>query len=165
MSTIPQFHQLLQGHASDVIFHRDDSVVPCPCLTPEGFRDPIWHLQNPAQPECNAAGMLPGVGTSNFSVKAFFHPVQAGAVRRLTTEQLSQIFGEVQVDDHLGIFPVQWGGNTLNFFDWGLATEDWVEYVGRKYTAVSVNLIPDPADGNPWHHWEIGFRLISGVIL
>jgi hypothetical protein len=164
MSTVPEFIQLLTGHGSDVIFHRDDSVDPCPCLTPEGFRDPIWHLQNPDEPECNAAGMLPTPELANFTVKAFFHPVQAGAVRRLTTEQISQLFGEVEADDHLGIFPVQWEGHTLSFFEWGLATEDWVEYTGRKFTAVSVNLIPDPADGNPWHHWEVGFRLIKGQL-
>lgn len=108
--------------------------------------------------------MLSSPLTSDFMVKAFFHPVQSGAVRRLTTEQISQMFGEVLTDDHLGIFPVQWEGHTLNFFDWGLATEDWVEYAGRKFTAVSTNLIPDPSDGNPWHHYEIGFRLIKGVM-
>lgn len=162
MSTISQFLKLLETNASEVQYHRDDSVSPCPCLTPEGYRDPIWHLTNPGQPQCNAAGMLPSGETADFSVKAFIHPVQAGAVRRLTTEQLAQVFGEVQADDHLGIFPVQWAGNTLNFFDWGLATEDWVLYTGRKFQAVSTNLIPDPADGNPWHHWEIGLRLIEG---
>jgi len=162
MSTVDQFIGLCNTHGSDVKYHRDDSATPCPCLTPEGFRDPVWHLQNPAAPECNAAGMLPSSGVSDFMVKGFFHPVQAGAVRRLTTEQISEIFGEVEADDHLGILPVTWADHTLNFFDWGLATEDWVEYVGRKFTAVSVNLIPDPADGNPWHHWEVGFRLIKG---
>lgn len=162
MTLIPQFLKLLETNASDVGFHRDDSVTPCPCLTPEGFRDPIWHLQFPAAPVCNAAGMLPSGATADFMVKAFVHPVQAGAVRRLTTEQISQIFGEVEADDHLGIFPVQWNGHTLNFFDWGLATEDYITYTGRKFQAVSTNLIPDPSDGNPWHHWEIGLRLITG---
>lgn len=162
MSTIPQFLSTVEKHASVVGYHRDDSVTPCPCLTPEGYRDPIWHLQHPAEPVCNAAGMLPSAGTADFTVKAFIQPVQAGAVRRLTTEQISQLFGEVEVDDHLGIFPVQWNGHTLNFFDWGLATEDWITYAGRRFTAVSTNLIPDPADGNPWHHWEIGLRLIRG---
>lgn len=163
MSTLNDMISLLAQHGSDVHYHRDDSTVPCPCRTPEGFRDPVWHLQHPEAPVCNPSGMLQSPGTADFMVKAFFHPVQSGAVRRLTSEQISQMFGEVLTDDHMGIFPVQWQGHTLNFFEWGLATEDWVEYTGRRFTAVSTNLIPDPSDGNPWHHWEIGFRLIEGM--
>lgn len=158
---IQDFIALVSEHGSDVLYHKDDSLVPCPCRTPEGFRDPIWHLQNPLAPECNQAGMLPSPDTVNFMVKAFIQPVQSGAVRRLTTEQLIQFFGEVESDDHLGIFPTEWGGEVLNFYQWGAATEDWIEYNGRQYTAVSTNLIPDPATGNPFHHWEIGLRLVK----
>lgn len=162
MSTIPDFLGILTQHGSDVIYHRDDSVIPCPCRTPQGSRDPVWHIQNPAAPVCNESGMLPQVGTTaNFAVKAFVQPVQSGAVRRLTSEQIQQIFGEIESDDHIGFFPVQWAGKTLNFYQWGQSTEDYITYNARKYQCVSANLIPDPSDGNPWHHWEVGLRLVS----
>lgn len=104
--------------------------------------------------------MLTDAGTTvEINTKAFVQPVQSGAVRRLTSEQLQQVFGEIKSDDHLGIFPVEWAGTTLNFYDWGQATEDWIRYNAREYTVVSANLIPDPDDGNPWHHWEVGLRL------
>lgn len=334
MSTVPDFIKLVSKHGSPVTYHRDDSMVPCPCLTPEGFRNPEWHLQNPPgsvrldtmtdpttvenppwvtitshgllqsiglraaledfrnttanlmegeagivmflfigdgnvpypapddftsvtwafwgnqnrgagatledswasiendpgnwgltladlqhlgylgemksidggtwfvwtslpgdafdwntglyassdqdtgmweyknvagdfnpltinnPPICNAAGMIPTPGfVANYLTRAFVQPVQAGAVRRLTSEQLQAMFGEIESDDHVAFFPVNWGGQLLNFYDWGQSTEDYIEYNGRRYTVVAVNLIPDPADGNPWHHWEIGLRL------
>lgn len=162
-AVIEQFNRLVELHGSSVVYHRDDSFTPCPCLTPEGFRDPIWHLQNPLEPVCNPAGMLPSAETVNFSLKAWIQPVQSGAVRRLTTEQLIQLFGEIETDDHLGIFPCEWQGKVLDFYNWGLSTEDWIEYNGRRYTAVSANLIADPLTGNSRHHWEIGLRLISDV--
>lgn len=162
MSTVPQFISLLTAHASDAIFHREDVTTMCPCVTPEGFRDPIWHLQHPSEPDCNEAGMLldPSEAT-NKAVKAFVHPVQSSAVRRLTSEQLVGMFGEIQADDHVGIFPVEWDSTLLNFYDWGNSGEDWIKYNDRFYQVVSVNLIPDPDDGSPWHHWEVGLRLIS----
>lgn len=163
MSTVGQFHTLLRQHASVVTYHRDDSVTPCPCRTKQGYRNPEWHIQNPNEPLCNEAGMLTAPGTTaEFQVKAFVQPVQSGAVRRLTGEQILQMFGEIQSDDHVGFFPVEWLGHTLDFYKWGEATEDYIVYNGRRFTVVAVNLIPDPADGNPWHHWEIGMRLIRG---
>jgi hypothetical protein len=105
--------------------------------------------------------MLPSPLTAEFQVKGWVQPVQSGAVRRLTTEQVVELFGEIQADDHLGIFPCEWDGKLLNFYDWGLAAEDWIEYNGRKYTSVSANLIADPPSGNPYHHWEVGLRLIE----
>jgi len=162
MGPIQDFISLVNLHGSVVLYHRDDSFTPCPCRTPEGFRDPVWHVQNPLEPECNEAGMLADPDeTANFNIKGFVHPVQSGAVRRLTSEQLVQMFGEIESDDHLGIFPCEWNGKTLNFYDWGLATEDWVKYNGREYTVVSTNLIADPDTGNPFHHWEVGLRLVA----
>jgi hypothetical protein len=156
------FISLLNRSGSYVLFHRDDSVVPCPCLTMQGFRDPIWHIENADEPVCNNAGMLPSTGTTTeFTVRAFVQPVQSGAVRRLTTEQLGIMFGEVQSDDHLGIFPVVWNNVALDFFDWGMSVEDYIVYNERNYTVVSCNLIPDPSDGNPWHHYEVGLRLVN----
>lgn len=274
MSTVADFIGMLKQHGSAATYHRDDSMIPCPCRTKQGYRDPIWHAtdqpglpgvsiepglisgyyewavrfqypsgekwndtsmkiqlldqqlhlfwqaaaENPVAGEsatgvrvmrrridpvtdlpldeyrqvvvatpnltewidnepnhdglllvggipsiCNDAGMIPMPNaTTEISTKAFVQPVQAGAVRRLTSEQLLTMFGEIQADDHIGFFPVEWQGKILNFYDWGLATEDWIIYNGRKFQVVSANLIPDPSDGNPWHHWEIGMRLISG---
>lgn len=162
--TVGEFLALLQAHGSNVLYHKDNSLVPCPCRTPEGFRDPIWHIQHPAEPVCNEAGMLPGLDSTNeFTVKAFVQPVQSGAVRRLTSEQIIQLFGEIQQDDHIGFFPVEWAGKRLNFFDWSQATEDYIVYYGRKFQVVSSNLIPDPANGNPEGHWEVGLRLLGTV--
>lgn len=163
MSTVADFINLVLRHGSDVVYHRDESAVPCPCRTKEGFRNPEWHLQHPAAPVCNAAAMLPQPGTTDeFNVKAFVQPIQSGAVRRLTTEALQQIFGEIESDDHIGFFPVVWQGKMLNFYGWGSATEDWIRYNGRDFTVVAVNLIPDPSDGNPYHHYEVGLRLVRG---
>lgn len=164
MGTVDDFIKLANARGSVVTYHRDDSFVPCPCRTPEGFRDPIWHLENPAAPECNEAGMLPQPGsTAAFNFKGWVQPVQSGAVRRLTSEELVQLFGEIQSDDHIGLFPVQWGEKVLNFYEWGQATEDWIGYNNRKYTVVNANLIAAPDTGDPWHHWEVGLRLLTVI--
>jgi len=162
VGTVDDFIALAAARGSDVLYHRDDSFVNCPCLTPEGYRDPIWHIQNPSAPECNEAGMLPQGGTtSELTIKGWVQPVQAGAVRRLTTEQLFTLFGEIDTDDHLGIFPCSWGATLLNFYNWGPAQEDYVIYNTRKFQAVNANLIAAPDTGDPRHHWEVGLRLIS----
>ncbi len=162
MGTVTAFNSLLSAHGSDAVFHRDESTSPCPCLTAEGFRDPQWHDDNPLEPVCNERGFLPAVGTNiHVSVKAFIQPSQSTRATRLTNEFLTQLFGVVQTDDHIGIFPEAWGGTTLNFHNWSQSGEDYVEYNGRKFFAVSAHLIPDPSDGNPRHHWEVGLRLMG----
>jgi hypothetical protein len=159
VSLIPQFLALLSVRGSAAIFHRDDSTVTCPCLTPEGFRDPIWHALHPEEPVCNEAGMLPNEPV-HVSVRAFVQPIQSTRATRLQTELLVEMFGEIQADDHLGIFPVNWNGVELDFRDWGRAGEDYIGYDGRFFTVVNVNAIPDPSDGNPRHHYEVGLRLV-----
>ena len=167
MSNIDRFLTLLLLRGSDVRYHRNDSMIPCPCRTPEGYRDPVWHLQNPTAPVCDEQGMLVDVGaTTDMTVKAFMQPIQSTRATRLSTEQLLQMFlGEIQGDDHLGIFPCTWQGSAINFRDWGRAGEDFIEYYGQRFTVVNSNLIPDPSDGNPAHHWEVGCRLISDAPL
>lgn len=162
MSTTADFANLLAGNGSDVIYHRDDSMVDCPCLTPEGFRDPEWHEQNPSQPVCNEQGKLSDPSsTTNITVKAFVQPAQSTRLTRLGNEFVQAMFEEIQTDDHVGIFPCSWGGTTINFQDWSQAGEDYVIYNGRKFLSVNANLIPDPSDGNPFHHWEVALRLIG----
>lgn len=154
-----QFLGLLQARGSDVTFHRDFGTVDCPCLTPEGYRDPAWHLANPTAPVCNADGKLPAV--DEFLIKAFVQPAQSTRATRLSSEVLQQMFGQVQADDHFGILPLTWGGNTLNFDDWSQDGVDYIEYFGKKFFIVNVNILPDPADGQP-HHAEVGLRVIRG---
>jgi hypothetical protein len=163
MSTIPKFKSLLTLRGSDVRYRRQDSAVPCPCRTAEGFRDPEWHIENPGQPFCDANGFLAISGVTDVTVKAFFQPIQSTRATRLSTEVLLQMFGEIQADDHLGIFPYDWGTTTLNFRGWGPSGEDFLEYATQRFTVVNANLIPDPEDGNPYHHWEVGCRLIQVV--
>lgn len=164
MSNIPRFKRLLITSGSDVIFHRDNSTVPCPCRTPEGNRDPIWHIQNPDPPICNEAGFLPTTPL-NLELKAFVQPIQSTRATRLTDEYILTMFGEVEADDHLGIFPCDWGGTEISFAEWSASGEDWVEYIGKRFTVVNCNTIPDPADGNPFHHHEVGMRLIEDAAL
>lgn len=163
MTTVPEFLGLLQTNGSSVLFHRVDSMVPCPCRTAEGFRDPEWHLQAPpGTPLCNEEGMLPDpANTVQLVVKGFVQPIQSTRATRLTTEYIQQMFGEIQTDDHLGIFPINWGGKFLDFRDWSMSGEDYVEYDSQRFLVVNANKIPDPSDGNPDHHWEVGLRKIS----
>jgi hypothetical protein len=58
MSTVQDFISMIKTHGSVVTYHRDTDWIPCPCLTPEGFRDPEWHLAHPLEPVCNEAGDL-----------------------------------------------------------------------------------------------------------
>lgn len=162
MSTTDDFIALCNAHGSTVLVHRADSVVPCPCMTPEGFRNPAWHFQHPDEPVCDPSGMLSDPGnTLDISIKGFIQPVQSGAVRRLTAEDLIGMFGEIQTDDHVGILPCSWHSTILNFYDWGLSGEDYLTYNGRSFQVVSTNLIPAPDTGHPRHHWELGLRLID----
>lgn len=166
MSTVAQFTALLNSNASDVLFHRSDSSIPCPCLTPEGFRDPVWHLENPGAPLCDENGMLPSPSeTVHMLIKGFVQPIQSTRATRLSTEYLEEMFGQVQADDHLAILPCVWGGKTLEFREWSQSGEDYLEYDGQRFLVVNANKIPDPSDGNPNHHWEVGLRLISDTPL
>lgn len=162
MSTVTAFNDLVNAHGSIVTYHRVDSEIPCPCLTPEGFRDPEWHEAHPSEPVCNERGMLPDPANSQITnVKAFVQPAQSTRLTRLSDEYLEQMFGDIQTDDHVGIFPYEWNGITLEFRDWSQVGEDYLLYDNRKFFVVNANLIPDPSDGNPHHHWECALRLIN----
>ena len=160
MSNVPRFISLLSVHGSPAVFHREQGGTVCPCVSPEGYRSPQWHHANPAAPVCNEQGLLSPVVT-NASVRAFVQPAQSAAVRRLTTEYVAELFGEIQSDDHLGIFPIEWSGQLLDFENWDQTGEDYIVYDGHRYLVVNANKIPDPADGNPDHHWEVGLRLMK----
>lgn len=162
MSVVQDFINLVSDHASPVIYHRDTGWVTCPCLTPEGFRDPEWHIAHPLEPVCNEAGLIPAVGGAvDISIKGFVQPAQSTRLTRLNDEYLTQMFGQIQTDDHVGIFTCEWAGHTLNFRDWSQTASEYVVYDNRKFMVVNANLIPDPTDGNPYHHWEVALRLIA----
>lgn len=162
MSTVALFLATLTANGSDARYRRVDSMIPCPCLTPEGFRDPIWHSENSTQPMCDENGMLPDpAATIDVIVKAWVQPIQSTRATRLSSEYIEQMFGQVQADDHLGIFPCLWSGNNLDFRNWSQSGEDFIEYDGQRFLVVNANKIPDPDGGDPNHHWEVGLRLIS----
>lgn len=164
MSLVAEFIALVAQHGSPVIFHREsaDAMVACPCRTPEGYRDPEWHDAHPEAPLCNERGFLPGPGgITNLPIKGFVQPIQSTRATRLSTEFTQVMFGTVEADDHLGIFPESWQGTALDFNDWSQSGDEYVRYNGRNFMVVNANLIADPEDGNPRHHWEVGLRLVN----
>lgn len=160
MSQVPRFLSLLQVRGQLVIYHREEGGTPCPCRK-RGYRDPVWHEKFPGAPMCNEEGFLVA-NIIERSVRAFVQPVQSRGIQRQSSEIPIELFlGEVQADDHVGIFPIEWSGITLNFRDWDMAGADFIAFDGRRYVAVNSNKIPDPADGDVWHHWEVGLRLMT----
>lgn len=155
-ATIDKFKEILNRMGSDVLCHREDAVNPCPCRTPEGFRDPAWHRANPAAPVCNEQGFL--AVAVEFTVKASVQPFRQRGDRH--AQRVDSLLGEVQQDDRIGIFPVEWDGNTLDFSVWSDSGEDFIMYDGRRYLVVGADKVPD-IDGDPNHHWEVGLRLVK----
>ena len=162
MGTKEQFDAVVSQYGSTVQFHRSDSLIPCPCRTPEGFRDMAWHLQNPGEPVCNEQGMLEDPSaTTDLTIKGWVQPVTSARGAKLPDESILAMFGEVQADDHIGIFPESWSGTPLEFYKWSRSGEDYIQYNARKFFVVNANLIADPGTGNPRHHWEVGLRLMD----
>lgn len=157
--TVAKFTAMLEAHGSDCIYHREMPGTPCPCRTREGNRDPEWHIDNPAAEVCNEVGMIPAV--EQFGVKGAMQPVSAGGVRRSrSSERYAGLFpGEIQADDHIGIFPVTWQGHTLQFEDFSDTGDSYVLYDGRRFVVIAADKLPD-LDGDPDHHWELGMRLV-----
>lgn len=156
--TIAQFNSLLETMGSDIVFHREDGGTPCPCRTPEGFRDPSWHVANPDAPVCNEQGYL--TTATEFIVKGSIQPAQTS--NRRTSQRASDLLGDVQVDDKVAILPCSWGGQVVDLAHWGEAGEDFLLYDGNRYTVVAADKVPD-VDGDPSHHWEAGVRLLSAA--
>lgn len=77
----------------------------------------------------------------------------------MAAERVSDLLGDIQRNDHIGIFPVEWNGNTLDFSTFSEAGEDFILYDGRRFLVVAADKIPD-VDGDPNHHWEVGLRLV-----
>jgi Concanavalin A-like lectin/glucanases superfamily len=125
----------------------------------DNYLDSELVQQNPPNYICNEAGYLPGGNVIDMIVKAFVQPA-ISTRRHMPREQFEILFaGDVQEDDHLGIFPCIWSGTTLDFDDWSRSGEDFIEYRGRRFIVVSASMIPDPSNGAVDHHWELGLRL------
>src|SRR4029077_18763404 len=93
-STVAQVNALFQLHGSDVRFFRSDSKVVCPCATPEGDRDPSWHLQRPTAPVCDPSGPLPDPpATVDVAIKGFVQPVTSARGAKLPPETIIEMFG------------------------------------------------------------------------
>lgn len=162
MGAKEDFIALLNMHGGVVQFHRDDSVTICPCVTPEGFRDPEWHDANPTAPVCDERGYLSDPSSStDLVIRGFVQPSQSTRATRMSPEYLEQMFGEIQMGDHIGIFPTEWNGVTISLYDWSQSGEDWVKFNDRYYFVVAANLHSSPDTGFPDHHWECGLRLID----
>lgn len=99
------------------------------------------------------------VTTVNFTVKAAIQPATGGQRARIS-ERINSLLGDVQEDDHFGIFPVTWGTNTLDFNGWRESGDDYILYDNRRFIVVSSDKVPD-IDGDPNHHWECGLRLVK----
>jgi hypothetical protein len=148
---------LFVRRGSLVTIHKEGKHVPCPCRTPEGFRDPEWHKANPEAPECNAAGFL--VEPIIDEIYGFVQPAFTG---RGNQRSLAQMFGEIQQDDHIGMFPLLSNdGTVMDFENWSRATDDYIEYNGMRFTVVGASLIPDPRLPQTDHHWEVALRRIN----
>lgn len=149
---------LFELKGAPVLYHREGDLIPCPCRTPEGYRDPTWHKANPKYPECNAAGFIPQ--PTEFTVKGFVQPAFSAGSRG-GMNRITQLFGEVQTDDHVGMFPMVYRNHVLNFDNWSPAGEEYIEYKGMRFLVVGWSIIPDPHDSSKSHHWEVGLRRIN----
>jgi len=129
--------------------HPQDVFVDNGQYAPGSFSPPVM---------CNESGLIPS--PVDIMVKAFCQPIQSTRATRLSTEYLQEVFGNIEADDHLGIFPVNWAGQRLEFHDWAQDGADFIEYNGERFFCINANMIPDPGDGNPEHHWELGLRML-----
>jgi len=141
--------------ANDPFVYAGDLIHPQDVFTDNGQTAPGAFL---APRICNESGVIPS--PVDVMVKAFCQPIQSTRATRLSTEYLQEVFGNIEADDHLGIFPVVWSGQRLEFHNWAQDGTDFIEYDGQRFYVINANMIPDPGDGNPEHHWELGMRMI-----
>jgi len=150
------FLDLVNVKGANVIYHKDASLIPCPCRTSEGFRDPIWHLEHPNEIECNENGFLEDPSaTTEFTVKGFVQPTGSPKMARY----MLTMFDEFRTDDHVGMFPISWQGHDLDFANFDKSGDDYLEYDGKRFIVVGSVKIPDPSDNNKGHHYECALRL------
>lgn len=108
--------------------------------------------------ECNDDAMIPIVDERR--VKGFVQPAFI-STRSRSDQILLEAFGEMQADDHIGVFPLTYDEYALDFSDWSDAGSDWLEWNGLRFIAVTANLLPAPDNANVNHHWEVALRRIN----
>lgn len=109
-------------------------------------------------PECNDDAIIPVIFERK--VKGFVQPAFI-STRSRSNQILIEQFGEMQADDHIGVFPLQYENYQLDFTDWSDAGSDWIEFNGLRFIAVAWNLLPAPDDASVNHHWEVALRRIN----
>lgn len=148
--------RLFKTKGAPVLLHKEGDLVPCPCRTPEGYRDPMWHKAHPEAPECNAEGYLDY--SIETIVKGFVQPAFYGG----RNVNITQPFGEIRNDDHIAMLPLTTpAGTELDFTDWTDTGADYIEFAGLKFIVVGWSRIPDPHDSSLFHHWELLLRRIE----
>lgn len=155
-STASRFRDVLARYGSDIVYHRESGGTLCPCLTPLGDRDPVWHIDNPGEPVCNEEGMLAVV--TEFTIKGSIQPVITGYSR--PSQRANQLLGDIERDDKIAILPCTWSNQSVDLSDWSEAGSDYLVYDGSRYAVVSYDAFPD-VNGDPRHHYEVGLRLLS----
>lgn len=152
---------LMNKKGTTIVWHREADLAPCPCLTPEGFRDPTWHAAHPQAIVCTDAGFLPDPFLVNF--KGFMQPISMGRTGRGSSvrQYVAEMFGDVRVDDYVGMFPYDWYGQILDFSDFSQKGDEWIEWNGWRFIIIAWPLIPDPFDTSKFHHWECLLRRIN----
>lgn len=43
--SVVEFQAALRKMGSDIVYHREQGGIECPCRAPEGYRDPSWHVR------------------------------------------------------------------------------------------------------------------------
>lgn len=150
---------LFQRKGAITTYHREKYTTLCPCVTPEGFRDPIWHKNNPTAPVCNERGYLSD--PIEFQIRAFVQPIYGSRRLSAINQNLLQTFGEIEIDDHLAIVPTEWNGVPLTFDNWSDAGDEWIGYNDKRFIVISWIEIPDPHNSQNIHHFELSLRRIN----
>lgn len=150
------FLNLINRRGVNVTYHKETDSLPCPCRTPEGYRDPEWHLNNPSSPECNNNGYL--FNSVEFITRAIIIPASSGGRK---ARDLVQVFGEIKTDDQIGAFPLSSGSNKLDFNSFTMTGADYVVYHGHQFIVLGATLIPDPHDPSVIHHQECAMRRMT----
>jgi hypothetical protein len=147
---------LIERRGAPVLLHTEGDLVPCPCRTPEGYRDPVWHKAHPDEPICNEEGFLDD--PIELNVKGFVQPAFYGG----RNVPITQTFGEIRNDDHIVMFPMQTpSGVELDFTTWTDTGADYILFNDLKLIVIGWSKIPDPHDASKFHHWELLLRRIE----
>lgn len=123
------------------------TVVPLPSTNAES----IWH---------DASLTIQHGILQDHVVKAFVQPAFFGT-RSRSTQFILNAFGELEADDHIGIFPLESNGFEVDFSDWSDSGSDWIDFNGMRFVAITWNRVPAPDNSSVNHHWEVALRRIN----